>query len=162
MLLGILSDTHNHLERTQRAVEMLRTEGATALVHCGDLTGAPIVRVCASLPCYFVLGNNDDDNVPELEQAAIDCGVTCLHWGGVVELAGKRVGVVHGHMSTDLRRILNDQPDYLLSGHSHYPADTMQGTVRRINPGALFRAAEFTVALLDLSSDTLRFLKIPR
>lgn len=162
MLLGIVSDTHNELARTQRAVQILRGAGAEALVHCGDLSTAPIVSACALLPCYFVLGNHDSDNVPELKRAAADFGSTCLGWGGVINLADKKIGVVHGHLTSDLRRVLEQNPDYLLSGHAHFPVDTMEGTVRRINPGALFRAKQFSVALLDLSSNALRFINVER
>ena len=34
--------------------------------------------------------------------------------------------------------------------------------VRYINPGALHRASEFTVALLDLKTDDLKWLKVPK
>lgn len=162
MRIGILSDTHDQLDRTLAAVEILRTAGADVLVHCGDLIETPIVAACATLPLYFVFGNNDCDMVPFLRQAAIDAGATCLGWGGSFELAGKRVGVVHGHLTSDLRRVLNDHPDYLLSGHSHLAHDIREGSVRKINPGALYRAREFSVALLDLKTDVLQFLPVPR
>ena len=71
------------------------------------------------MPFWFVFGNHDSDTVPILMQAAIETGANCLGWGGILELAGKRFGVTHGHMTTDLRRVLAEQPDYLLSGHSH-------------------------------------------
>jgi putative phosphoesterase len=162
MILGILSDTHNQLPRTRAAVALLRAHGAAALVHCGDLTEPEIVPICATLPCWFALGNNDADNVPALRRAIADAGAVCLGWGGEVTLAGKRVAVAHGHMGTDVRRLLAARPDYLLSGHSHHPADRRDGPTRRINPGALHRAEEYTVALLDLESDELRFLTVPR
>ncbi|MDB5341514.1 MAG: metallophosphoesterase [Planctomycetaceae bacterium] len=162
MLLGILSDTHDQLARTQAAVEILRAAGAEALVHCGDLIETPIIEACSVLPCYFVFGNNDCDNVSFLKQAAADSGAVCLGWGGVFELGGKRIGVVHGHLTSDVRRVLNDRPDYLLSGHSHLADDRRQGSVRWINPGALHRAREFSVALLDLETDSLQFLPVPR
>src|SRR4051794_6847804 len=57
--LGILSDTHNELERTHRAVQRLRAEGAEALIHCGDLSSPAIVALLAGLPSWFVLGNHD-------------------------------------------------------------------------------------------------------
>jgi uncharacterized protein len=160
MRIGILSDTHDELARTQVAIALLRSKGAEAIVHGGDLFSAKIVEACAVLPCWFVFGNHDCDVVPTLRKAADDYGAVCLGWGGVIELAGKRVGVVHGHLRTDLRRVLEQQPDYLISGHSHEPVDIWQGSVRRINPGALFRADVFTVALLDLKSGELQMLEV--
>jgi predicted phosphodiesterase len=143
-------------------VELLRAEGAEALIHCGDLTEPEIVTVCGVLPGYYVFGNNDADNVPALLTAIAEVGGVCLEWGGEVKLAEKRIAIVHGHFHKDLRRLLAAGPDYLLSGHSHIAADSREGPTRRINPGALYRAAEFTVALLDLKTDALRFLTVPR
>jgi putative phosphoesterase len=162
MRLGILSDTHNQMARTTRGVELLQAEGVEALIHCGDLTEPEVVPLCAVLPCWFVLGNNDADNVPHLERAMAEAGAVSLGWGGEVTLAGKRIAVVHGHMTSDVRRLLVARPDYLLSGHSHIPADRRDGPTRRINPGALHRADDFTVAILDLETEELRFLSVPR
>lgn len=162
MRLGILSDTHDELERTARAVRLLRGEGAEALIHCGDLTSPPIIAALAELPCWFVFGNHDADLVPDLRRAAAEFGPVCLGWGGVVELAGRRVGVVHGHMATDVRRVLAERPDFLLSGHTHIPADQVIGGVRRVNPGALQMADDYTVALLGVVDGGLRLLRVAR
>jgi putative phosphoesterase len=160
MRLGILSDSHDRLDRVRSAVRLLQAEGAKVLVHCGDLTGPAVVAACTVLPCYFTFGNHDADGVPGLERAASETGAVCLEWGAEVVLADKRVAVTHGHMSTDVRRLLAARPDYLLSGHSHRAGDRYDGPTRRINPGALHDADEYTVALLDLGTDDLRFLPV--
>jgi putative phosphoesterase len=162
MRIGILSDTHNKLVRTRVAVQMLCDAGAEVLFHCGDLASPPIVEACCCSPCYITFGNHDADDVPGLQKAAVDCGVSCLGWGDVVELSGKRLGLVHGHLTTDLRRIVALRPDYLFSGHSHERSDAQVGAIRRINPGALHRADEFSVAIVDLETDLVRFMSVPR
>jgi putative phosphoesterase len=161
MQLGILSDTHDRLGRTLSAIEILIAAGADALVHCGDLTGPDIVRACAQRPLWFVFGNNEDD-FPALRRAAADVGATCLEWGGEITLAGRRVAVSHGHMTRDIRPLKAARPDYFLFGHSHIAEDRREGTIRCINPGALHRAPSFSVALLDLEHDELRFLEVER
>jgi uncharacterized protein len=160
MRLGILSDTHDELARTRLAVQMLRDAGVEALIHCGDLAGPPIVEALAVLPAWFVFGNHDSDMVPALQRAAAEFGPVCLGWGGTIELDGRRVGVAHGHMTTDVRRVLAERPEFLLSGHAHHPSDAVVGGVRRINPGALHRADEFTVAALELASGELQVLRV--
>ncbi len=160
MRLGILSDTHDELARTRLAVRMLCDAGADALVHCGDLASPPIVAALAVRPSWFVFGNHDADSVPALRQAAAEHGPVCLEWGGVLELGGRRVGVVHAHMTTDVRWVLAERPEFLLSGHSHAPSDVVVGDVRRINPGALHRADEFTVAVLELTTGELQVLRV--
>lgn len=161
MRLGILSDTHDELDRTRRAIQLLRDAGAEALVHCGDLTSACIVEACAVLPCWFVFGNHDADSVPALQEKATQLGVVCLGWSGEVEFHTRRIAVAHGHMSYDIRRALKSRPHYLLSGHSHIAGDIQVGLVRRINPGALCDADQFTVALLDVECDEVQFVPVP-
>jgi len=159
MRVGILSDTHDKIARTSRAVSLLLKEGAEALIHCGDLTIPDVVYECAGVPGYFVFGNNDFD-LPGLRHAIETIGGTCLEWGGEIVLGDKRIAVTHGDSTQELRRLLANQPDYLFSGHTHVPADERDGRTHRINPGALHRARDLTVALLDLVSDELRFLKV--
>ncbi|MBL8795814.1 MAG: metallophosphoesterase family protein [Planctomycetia bacterium] len=161
MKIGIISDTHDRLDRTLAGLKLLQDGGAEALIHCGDLTGPEIVSACGVLPGWYVFGNNDYD--PPMMRLAMKLNNgTSLEWGGEVELGGKRIAVTHGHLHKDVRRLLAAQPHYLLSGHSHIAADEMHDGVRRINPGALVRADRYTVALLDLATDDLKFLEVPR
>src|SRR4051812_44919795 len=106
MRLGILSDTHDQLARTRSAVRLLLDEGAEVLAHCGDVTGPDVVAACSVLPCYYTFGNHDADGVPILGRAIDAAKGVCLGWGGEVTLAGKRVALAHGHMHTDVRRLL--------------------------------------------------------
>jgi|SaaInlStandDraft_1057018.scaffolds.fasta_scaffold140264_2 uncharacterized protein len=161
MRIGILSDSHDHVERTCEAVRILKANGADVLVHCGDLTTSKIVAECAVLPFYFVIGNHDADNVPALREAADEHKATCLDWVDEFSVGNKRVGVTHGHLTMALQPLLDSCPDYLLSGHSHLAHDRMSGTTRRKNPGALYRAAMYSVAILDVDADDVEFLDVP-
>jgi uncharacterized protein len=161
MLLGILSDTHDKLARTQTAVAILKSAGAEALIHCGDFVDPEILVPCAVLPLYFVFGNNDADVVPNLERMARNLGATCLGWWGVVELDDKRIGVTHGHNDYDLRMLKASLPDYILTGHSHIAHNYRKGSTRYINPGAIHRARPYSVALLDLGTDELQIVDVP-
>jgi putative phosphoesterase len=159
MRIGILSDTHDQVGRTELAVCRLIDVGAEALVHCGDLTGPEIVYELAGLPSYYVFGNNDFDE-DCLRRAMNATGGTCLGYGGEIMLAGRRIAVTHGDSSRELRRLSGSDPDYLLFGHAHVVSDARVGRTRFINPGALHRAATWTVALLDLDTDALQILNI--
>jgi putative phosphoesterase len=161
MQIGIISDTHDQLPRTLTAVRMLVDAGAEALFHCGDYTEPDIVEACGALPGYYVFGNNDYAS-PTMRRAMADAKGTCLEWAGEVTLAGKRIALTHGHLYKDVRGLLAARPDYLFSGHSHMTADELAGPTRRINPGALYRAERYTVAVLDLKTDKLTYLEVPR
>lgn len=163
MKIGVLSDTHNAVEATRRAVDQLVDSDAEVLIHCGDFTEWPMLEVCTvGLPFYFVFGNNDADTVPSLTRSAAELGANCLEWRGMLELGGKRLGVTHGHMKSDVAPLLEAKPDYLLTGHSHQKGDWHDGPTRRVCPGALYRAKEYTVALIDLDRDDVRFLTIKK
>ena len=159
MKIGILSDTHDQVERTSLAVSTLIGAGAEVLVHCGDITRPPVVLECVGVPCYLVFGNNDYDQ-DALGRSIRGVGAVSLGRGGMIELDGRRVAVTHGDSSREVRRLLGLDPDYLLFGHSHVATDDRQGATRWINPGALHRADAYSVALLDLRADLLEFLPI--
>ncbi len=161
MKVGILSDTHDQVERTRIAAKLLKDRGAKFLIHCGDITIADVVHELATLPTYFVFGNCDDDR-GGLEEAMKLIGGICLGRGGLIEQAGKTIAVTHGDSEQELRRLKAMNPDFLCSGHTHQMIDYWEGGTRRINPGALHRAPFWSVNLLDLKTEELEVLRIER
>lgn len=161
MRIGILSDTHDRADRTRSAVALLLAAGAEALIHCGDVTTPDVVEEVVGAPAYFVFGNCDHD--PDaLRLAMRRTGATCLGRGGVIELGGRRIAVIHGDSPRDYARLTAEEPDYIFSGHTHVARDVREGPTRHINPGALYRASTFTVGLLDLATDEYTSLTVPR
>jgi putative phosphoesterase len=159
MLLGILSDTHDQVARTKAAVDLLVNSGAEALIHCGDITIPDVVYELAPRPSYFVFGNCDFD-LDELRRAIAEIGGVCLERGGLLSIDDRRLAVTHGDSSRELARLEGERPDYLFSGHTHEALDVQRGPTRFINPGALHRAATWTVAVLDCSSGRLESLHV--
>ena len=160
MLLGILSDTHDRYDMMKDALQALRQRGAQHFLHCGDVCEPRMLDLLAGLPAAFVWGNCDWDRAA-LQRHADQIGVPCYGAVGDLELAGKRIAILHGDDPRQLDRILKAQAhDYLLHGHTHVRRDDRVGRTRVINPGALHRAAEKTAALLDLQTDHLEYLKI--
>jgi uncharacterized protein len=161
VIVGILSDTHDRVDAARAAVQLLQAQGAEYFVHCGDVGAEPILDLLAGLPAAFVFGNNDWDR-RGLERYAAALNVSCLGDAGGLELGGKSFHVLHGDDLRALRRAVDGQAfDYVLHGHTHVPRDERVGRTRVINPGALHRAREKTVAVLDTETDALTFLKIP-
>jgi putative phosphoesterase len=159
MKIGILSDTHDQLERTSEAVSALIRAGAELLIHCGDITEPAIVLECAGLPTTYVFGNNDHDH-DKLRRTILGVGGVCLGKGGTIELEGRTIAVTHGDSNREISRLADANPDYFLSGHTHCADDERRGSTRWINPGALHRAKPWSVAVLDLATDHLEFLTV--
>lgn len=159
MLLGILSDSHDRYDTMKQAVELLQSRGAAFLIHCGDVGSPRMLDLLAGLPSAFVWGNCDWDR-PALARHADTLDVPCYGACGELELGGKKIALLHGDDPLAMQLALKNKPDYLFHGHTHVRHDHRIGPTRIINPGALFRAAEKTVALLDTASDKLEFIHI--
>ncbi len=159
MRLGILSDNHGRLDPVGVAVGLFRAAGVDGIVHCGDLCGLETLEVLAGLPVWFVWGNMD---IPRPRDRAVveACGA---HWPAstpvVIEGDGRRLAVCHGHESI-FSEVCRSGFDYVLHGHTHRRADQRRGGTRIINPGALYRVAVRTVAVLDVAADDLQFLEV--
>jgi putative phosphoesterase len=160
MIIGILSDTHDRADAMGAAVQRLLANGAEFLIQCGDVGSERVLDHLAGVSAAFVWGNNDFDR-RGLERYAAGLGIQCLGNFGELDLDGKLFAVLHGDDMRGMQKLLGGQRhDYLLHGHTHVRADQRVGKVRVINPGALHRAREKTVALLDTRSDQLTFLVI--
>lgn len=160
VIVGILSDTHDRVESARAGIHCLLGRSAEFLIHCGDVGGRRIIDLLADLPAALVWGNTDR-NCDELTNYAHTLGVKVLPRLGQIELGGKRIAVTHGDDGMLVRMVLDDQQhDYLLVGHTHLRADRRVGRVRLINPGALHRTADKSVALLDTAADAVTFIRV--
>ena len=160
MRIGILSDTHDRVAAARAALDLLREQRVKFYLHCGDVGSERILDLLAGLPAAFIWGNNDWDR-PALERYATRLGIRCLGNFGELELEGKKFAIIHGDDFKLKQRILDEQQfDYLLQGHTHIPRDEKVGRIRCINPGALHRAKEKTVAVLETDEDRLTFYRI--
>jgi putative phosphoesterase len=160
MIVGILSDTHDRVDAMAAAMDLLRKGGAEFYVHCGDVGSERVLDHLAGVPSAFVFGNTDWDRAA-LQRYAQGLGVACHASLAELDLGGKRFAVTHGDDFRLKQRILSEQRhDYLLQGHTHVRMDQRVGRTRVINPGALHRARERTVALLDTETDRLTFLVV--
>jgi hypothetical protein len=160
VLVGILSDTHDRADTMGLAIAHLKKEGAEFFIHCGDVGGQAVLDHLAGLKAAFVWGNTDWERVP-LQRYAQTLGVACYGAMGDIEIDGKRFAVLHGDDPALMQKLLTGQQyDYLLHGHTHVRRDQVVGKTRVINPGALFRAREKSVALLDPATGQLRFFVV--
>ena len=157
MLIGILADSHNQIERLDAALEMLDSLGARVIFHCGDVGSIEAFEALTAYECYVVLGNTDRLASPVRKKLA-ETSVTLLEPGDPVEINGKQIALAHGHLRSKMEKYIASQElDYLLHGHSHKTRDERFGRTRVICPGALERATLKTVATLDVRRDRLQF-----
>jgi hypothetical protein len=162
--LGLMSDSHGNVKTTSRAVDILRKAGVNALIHTGDIEDEAILDALMTqpfLPVHLVFGNVDWPVEP-LARYARSLGFHVHHPCGELLCARRRIVFHHGHEPRFRQAALGDGVEYLIEGHTHRPTDQRLQQTRLINPGALHRAARYTVAILTPDAGKLEFLAVPR
>jgi hypothetical protein len=152
MLLGVVSDTHGHVDYAREAVRMLEGFNPAAVIHCGDIGSAEIVPLFAAWPTHFVLGNVDE-GADEIEAAIAAAGQANHGLFGRLSLGGRRIAFLHGHDSQRLREtIASGAWDLVCSGHTHRRDLRREKQTVVLNPGALYRATPHSLAIVDLET----------
>ncbi len=149
MRIGVVSDTHGHVENTRQAIRLLESLEVEQVLHCGDIGTPEIVAMFSAWPTHFVYGNCDSPG--ELQQAIHDAEQTCHGLFGKLELAGLPIALLHGHDLALLGEVsASGQYGLVCHGHTHQAAQRWQGDTLVLNPGALYRARPHSIAVVDL------------
>jgi len=159
----IVSDSHDRADALAQAVREAKAQGASAVIHCGDVIGTQTLRaaLAAGLPMHVIHGNNLGDPVSLARWARESNGQLQYHGADArLDLAGRRVFVVHypeyGHAFA-----CTGDWDLVCCGHSHQAEVRKVASVKGseswlVNPGTVAGlAAPATWALGDL--DAMRF-----
>lgn len=167
MKVGILSDTHGQVDRALGAAREFLFRGVDVVLHCGDIGSDMVLTEMTSLfqtleiPVYAVLGNCDIPS--EWNFYPEDIGVHILGRFGELELAGKRIAILHSDDEHAFDRVAaSGKYDYLFTGHSHVSHDRRKHKTRLINPGSAGRGMHPSCAVLDLETDAIEFVTIRR
>lgn len=165
-LIGLLSDSHGDALMTRVAVSTLVSQGATILLHLGDICSMNVIDaliVDPPLQSRLVFGNNDHYEIPSMTRYAQRLEIHVDHPVGRLDLGNAKTLVfLHGDDHHAMIQALEEKVTYLCHGHTHRATDRREGPTRILNPGALHRAREYTVALLDTDQDTVMFSSIRR
>ncbi len=147
-LIGVISDTHNYLD--PRIPKLFA--GVDHILHAGDI-GLPaiLLQLEQIAPVTAVLGNTDD---PGFHYRQTE----------VVELAGRKFLVHHivnpQSLADPLKaRIVREQPDVVVFGHTHKPFCQTLGGMLFFNPGYAGKCRfglERSVAILHCGGKGIR------
>lgn len=149
MKIGLISDTHTPGSVLPRAV-VDALQGVDMILHAGDLVELGVVEALAEIaPVTAVHGNMD---APAIHVALPD--------RTVVEAAGKRIGLIHGHSVPQPDRVLrasldfealhhylwdefaDNPPDCIVYGHTHWAHIATYRGVLMVNPGSATRSKD--------------------
>jgi hypothetical protein len=163
MILGILSDTHDNLANTRRALAVFRQQRVEFIIHCGDITIPQVVELFDGWQVAFVFGNMDGTEANLLAAARGLSEPASIGHRYIGIIGGVSVAAYHGNDDEYLGTlIVGGQYDYVFYGHTHLRRDEKIGRTRVINPGSLGGRKKETrsVCVLTLPDGDARFIEI--
>lgn len=159
MKIAVMSDTHDHVENTKKAIKQSLDEGVERFIHAGDLCSPFMVKLFKNLKLDIVKGNNDADifrimNLLEKNQYLHDELL-------VLEIKGLKIGVYHGTTQDITIALRNSDYDILITGHTHIKKQEIVNNCLHLNPGSVHGFdKEASFAILDLKNKEIQFHQI--
>jgi uncharacterized protein len=136
--IGVISDSHDHVENLRRVLDGLRSDGVETILHCGDFCAPFILYELeeVGVPVHCVFGNVDGDRhlmtriaLTELEHVQIHGETAELEVGGLRIAMNHFPALAEGLAHT--RRF-----DLVAYGHTH------EGEIRRVGKCVLLNPGE--------------------
>ena len=158
MRIGVISDTHNHLENVSRIVELFNAADVDRVVHTGDITQAKTLEVLSGLeaPLHGVYGNNDLER-DSLEAAATRFDFRICDPPLELSWAEREIWVCHDPREFETRldeaQSAGADPALILHGHDHRYRLEQRGDSLIFNPGecAGYLRGRNAVGVVDLN-----------
>ncbi len=160
MKIGVMADTHNNREATRKALELFRSQGIVTILHAGDLEDPSMLEYFQDFNLYLARGNTDL-LYQEINRKLTEMGKNPMQTFHELKLDGKNFLLIHGDDAIFFRQaVASGAYHYIIKGHTHFTEDYVRNNIRVLNPGALFRADEFTIGILDIPENSWRLFKI--
>ena len=136
MILGVVSDTHNHLSNVEKIIDIFNEKNVDKVIHTGDITQAKTLSRFSRLNCPLigVYGNNDLEE-KGLKDIARQNGFNFQLPPLVTQIGDKKIAIFHE--PDGINNFLENYPEIslVLHGHTHsYQNEEFKGT-RIFNPG---------------------------
>ncbi len=148
MLVGIMSDSHDDMQRIEAAVEFFNSKGVAQVVHAGDLVSPFTFEMLDKLNCPLtgIFGNNDGDKLLLFQRSEGSLEPQPMP----LKLGDREAMVVHEPQSVKALA-KSGEFDVVIYGHTHVPEVRRVGDTLVINPGktARLHKGKSTIAILD-------------
>lgn len=149
MKLGIISDTHDRLDRIEKAGSIFNENKVGLVLHAGDFISPFALKRFAKLQTKLigVYGNNDGDRIM-LKEVATELGFELHNSPWEFDIDGKKVVIMHEPLFI---QFLSGY-DLVIYGHTHN-LDIREGKPIVVNPGdASGWLGRATLVILDTAS----------
>lgn len=142
MKIGIISDTHDDIDNTKKAIALFNKRGVNYVFHAGDYVFPGIINLFKELhpntKLYGVRGNNDGELLGMVSRfREIENAVFFNEFGRVV-IENREIGIYHGTNPKLSETLIQSQIfDLLILGHTHMRRIERVDKTLVLNPGAL-------------------------
>lgn len=151
MLIGIMSDTHDHLDNMRKACALFAAQNVRHILHAGDFASPFTYRVLKDYQGGFtaIFGNNDGDRV--LIKQMYGDSVHAQPYA--FALADRQIVMMHEHHVVDALAA-SGMYDLVVYGHTHEAVIKQVGGTLVVNPGEVcgWLYGKPSVALVDLAT----------
>ncbi len=148
MIVGIMSDSHDDMQRLADAVDFFNSKGVTYVIHAGDLISPFTFEALGKLDCPFsaIFGNNDGDRLLLHHKSE----GTVEPQPMILAIGERKAIVVHEPASVEALA-KSGEFDVVIYGHTHTQDIRKVGETLVINPGKVARLhrGQSTIVLLD-------------
>lgn len=161
MVIGLISDSHDHVPHIEKAVEIFKEKSAEMVLHAGDFCSPFTIPPFEGLDVKAVFGNNDGDYYLLLKKGR-EIGLDYQGSFGEFYIKNKKIALYHGTdapITTALEQSGNY--DVVITGHTHQKNVEFVGKTLSVNPGTAHGFEdEATIALLDTATMDVSFVRL--
>ena len=161
MLIGVISDSHDHIENIKKAARIFRDKKTDLVVHLGDYVNMMAVEALDGLNVIGIFGNNDGDKV-RITNAFNKIKGEIKGDFFEFEKDGLKFAAYHG-TEPELRDALIycERYDVVLFGHNHKLESKKAGKTLAINPGTAHGfGGRATIAVFDTKNKKAEFIDL--
>lgn len=157
MNIGVISDSHDNIDKINKAISLLNDKGVEFVIHCGDIVSPFAALPFKNLKCDYigVFGNNDGDLLMINKITANKFYKAPKK----IEIAQKSIIIFHEPFIIDN---IDENIDFVLYGHTHKKDLREKGLQTIINPGTVsgYLANEASMCIINLANKDVEFLKL--
>jgi hypothetical protein len=161
MLIGLISDTHDHVDHIKKAVRIFKERKVDLILHAGDYCSPFTVPFFEGLPLKGIFGNNDGDKyllISKFQSIGAEIAGDFLS----LEVGGLKVALYHGTYPEITASLCeSSRYDVVISGHTHETVKKQVGNTLWINPGTANGFDDkATIAFLETKDRSVVFEEI--
>ena len=137
MKIGVISDTHDHVDHIDVAIRKFSELGIDTILHAGDYCSPFTIPPFEGFTLIGVFGNNDGDHFRLIRQFRNINGEIHNEFHELT-LGGRKIALYHGTREPITNALVQcGNYDLVITGHTHTPEKHLHGQTLSFNPGSV-------------------------